>query len=207
VNGVASFDELDAIPFEDGFVWRPIRRRFDIRGFGTNAYTADVGNQIVEDHVEGTGHEEVYVVVRGRARFSLDGEQVDAPAGTMVFIGDHEVRRGAVAEEAGTVVLAVGGFPGKPFEVSAWESFFAATPFVQEERWDEAIAIHEQGLRDRPGHPALLFNLARAEARARRHIDALLHLQDAVRNDPGLEERARRESDFAAIRAEPGFPA
>jgi tetratricopeptide (TPR) repeat protein len=117
------------------------------------------------------------------------------------------VRRGAVAEEADTVVLAVGGFPGRAFEVSAWESFFAAIPATNAERWDEAIAIHEQGLRDRPGHPALLFNLARAEARARRHIDALLHLQDAVRNDPGLEERARRESDFAAIRAEPGFPA
>ena len=207
MNGVAALDDLDAIPFEEGFVWRPIRRRFGIRAFGTNAYTADVGRQIVEDHVEGTGHEELYAVVRGRATFSLDGEEIDAPAGTFVFISDNSVRRAAIAEEEGTVVLAIGGFPGKAFEVSAWEWFFAATPFVEQERWDEAIAIHQDGLRERPGHPALLYNLARTEARARRPLDAVVHLQEAVRRDPSLAERVRRESDFAAIRREPGFPA
>ena len=204
---VTTFDELDAIPVEDGFVWRPIRRRFGIRAFGCNAYTSEgVGRQIVEDHVEGTGHEECYVVVRGRARFTLDGEEVDAPAGTIVFIRDHDVRRGAVADEEGTVVLAVGGFAGKAFEVSAWESFFAALPATQEERWDDAIAIHQEGLREHPGHPSVLFNLARIEARAGRPLDALTHLQEAVRRDPPLVARARDTSDFAALRREPGFP-
>jgi mannose-6-phosphate isomerase-like protein (cupin superfamily) len=205
---VATFDELDEIPIEEGFVWRPIRRRFDIRGFGCNAYTSEgIGRQIVEEHVEGTGHEECYIVVRGRARFTLDGEEVDAPAGTIVFIRDHDVRRGAVSEEERTIVFAVGGFPGRPFEVSAWESFFAAIPATRSERWDEAIAIHEAGLREKPGHPAVLFNLARVEARAGRRLDALRHLQDAVRRDPTLAERATRTSDFAAIQREPGFPA
>ncbi|HEY3183808.1 MAG TPA: tetratricopeptide repeat protein [Gaiellaceae bacterium] len=157
--------------------------------------------------MEGTGHEECYIVVRGRARFTLDGEEVAAPAGTIVFVRDHEVRRGAVAEEADTVVFAVGGFPGKAFEVSAWESFFAAIPPTNEERWDEAIAIHEEGLREKPDHPAVLFNLARVEARAGRRLDALTHLQDAVRRDPTLAGRAVRTSDFAALRREPGFPA
>jgi tetratricopeptide (TPR) repeat protein len=147
------------------------------------------------------------MVVRGRARFTLDSEEVDASAGTIIFIRDHDVRRGAVAEEEGTVVFAVGGFPGRPFEVSAWESFFAAIPATRAERWDEAIAIHEAGLREKPGHPAVLFNLARVEARAGRPLDALQHLQDAVRRDPTLVERAVRTSDFAAIRREPGFPA
>ena len=132
---------------------------------------------------------------------------MDAPAGTIVFIRDHEVRRGAVSEEEGTIVFAVGGFPGRPFEVSAWEAFFAAIPATREERWDEAIAIHEAGLREKPGHPSVLFNLARVEARAGRRLDALSHLQDAVRRDPTLAERAARTSDFAAIQREPGFPA
>src|SRR5205085_8531875 len=45
---VATFDQLEAIPFEDGFVWHPVRRRFGLRAFGTNAYTAEaVGRQIV----------------------------------------------------------------------------------------------------------------------------------------------------------------
>ena len=188
-------------------MWRPVRRRFDIRAFGSNAYTSEgAGRRIVEEHVEGTGHEEVYLVVRGRARFTLDGEDVDAPAGTIVFIREPTVTRGAIAEEEDTVVLAVGGFAGRPFEVSAWESFFAAIPATREERWDDAIAIYEQALEEHGPHPAVLFNLSRVEARAGRRLEALTHLQEAARRDPSIAERARRTSDFVAIRREPGFP-
>jgi tetratricopeptide (TPR) repeat protein len=206
---VATFDELEAIPVAEGLVWHPVRRHFDIRGFGVNAYTSEaVGRQVVEEHDERSlGHEEVYIVVRGRARFTLDGEDVDAPVGTIVFLRDPAVNRVAVAEEEGTLVLAVGGAPGKPFEVSAWESFFAAIPFTRAERWDEAIEMLEEGLREKPGHPAVLYNLACIEARAGRRVDALLHLQSAVERDPKYAAYARRDSDFAAIRREPGFPA
>jgi len=34
---LAHIDELDAIELPDGFVWRPVRRRFGIKAFGTNA--------------------------------------------------------------------------------------------------------------------------------------------------------------------------
>jgi tetratricopeptide (TPR) repeat protein len=179
-----------------------------VRGFGTNAYTSEgVGRQIVEEHDEGTEQEECYVVLRGRARFKLDDEEVDAPAGTVVFIGDPSVVRGAVAEEEDTAVLAVGGFVGKPFEVSVWESSFAALPYTQEERWDEALEILEDGLREHPGHPAALYYLARIEARAGRRVDAIRHLQEALADEPEWAARARAHSDFASIRREPGFPA
>ena len=115
---VTSFDSLDAIPVGDGVVWRPVRRQFDIRAFGTNAYTSEgVGKHIIEEHDElgagAGGHEELYVVVRGRATFTVDGERIDAPAGTLVFIRDPALKRVAIAEEEGTVVLAVGGEPGR----------------------------------------------------------------------------------------------
>ena len=85
----ASFGELDAIPIADGFVWHPIRRRFDIRAFGCNAYTSEgVGRQIVEEHIEGSGHEECYIVLRGRARFSLDDEYLERP----VVLGPDRVQ-------------------------------------------------------------------------------------------------------------------
>src|SRR5205807_8779801 len=75
---VLSLDELDRIPVREGLEWRPIRRRLGIRSFGANAYTSErVGGWVVEEHVEGTGHEELYVVVSGRARFTLDGEELD----------------------------------------------------------------------------------------------------------------------------------
>jgi tetratricopeptide (TPR) repeat protein len=83
---------------------------------------------------------------------------------------------------------------------------FAAVPASRREDWDEAIRIHDEALAEQPDHPALLYNLACMEARGGRHVDALIHLQRAVELDPEWAARARADSDFAAIRDEPGFP-
>lgn len=202
-------DELDRIEMRDGFVWRPIRRRFDIRAFGVNAYTPlEVGSQVIETHTESQlGHEEIYLVLRGRALFTVDGNEHELAAGQLVFVSDPLLERGAVALDADTVVLALGGKPGVPYEVSAWEAIFAAVPAANREDWDEAIRIHDDALAERPDHPLLLYNLACMKARGDRHLDALLHLQRAVELDPKWSEYARKDSDFAAIRSEPGFPA
>ena len=205
----AHIDELDAIELPDGFVWRPVRRHFGIRAFGVNAYTArEAGGPIVEEHTESRlGHEEIYLVLRGRALFTVDGNEHELVAGQLVFVRDPSLARGAIALDGETAVLALGGKPGEPHTVSAWEAMFAAVPAAQEERWDEAIAIHEEALVEQPEHPALLYNLACMEARAGRHLDALLRLKRAVALEPQWGEHAREDSDFAAIRHEPGFPA
>jgi tetratricopeptide (TPR) repeat protein len=83
---------------------------------------------------------------------------------------------------------------------------FAAVPAAREERWDEAIRIHEEALAEHPDHAGLLYNLACMEARGGRHVDALLHLTRSIELDPKYAEHARGDSDFAAIRNEPGFP-
>ncbi|MBD0291243.1 MAG: hypothetical protein ICV74_08310 [Thermoleophilia bacterium] len=103
--------------------WRPVRYHFGISAFGCNAYRARAaGELIIEDHVEGEdGDEELYVVLEGLARFTLDGEEVEAGAGTLVFCTPAAQRK-AVAAEPGTTVLAVGGAPGRAFQVSRWES-------------------------------------------------------------------------------------
>jgi tetratricopeptide (TPR) repeat protein len=209
---VTHVDQLDAIEMPDGFVWRPIRRHFDIRAFGVNAYTAlEVGGLIVEEHAEGTeddpGHEEIYLVLRGRARFTIDGNDHELAAGQLVFLRDPLLRRSAVALDEDTVVLALGGKPGEAHVVSAWEAMFAAVPYSRLKNWDEAIRIHVEALVEQPDHPALLYNLACMEARGGRHLDALLHLQRAVELDPKWADHARKDSDFAAIISEPGFPA
>lgn len=205
---VTHVDDLDRIEMPDGFVWRPIRRHFDIRAFGVNAYTAlKAGGPIVEAHTESQlGHEEIYFVLRGRAIFTVDGNEHELVAGQLVFVSDPSLKRGAVAVDADTVVLALGGKPGQPHEVSAWEAMFAAVPAANREDWDEAIRIHYEALAERPEHPALLYNLACMEARGGHHVDALLHLQRAVSLESKWAEYARRDSDFAAIRSEPGFP-
>jgi mannose-6-phosphate isomerase-like protein (cupin superfamily) len=105
--------------------WRPVRYHFGITAFGCNAYVARAaGELIVEEHSE-TSHEELYVVLAGEARFTLDGDEVSAPAGTFVHCPPPVVRKATAAEE-GTTVLAIGGIPGRAFAVSGWES--ARTP-------------------------------------------------------------------------------
>ena len=122
---------LDAVPTaEDGpgpADWKPLRHHLGIRAFGTNAWIAtEAGQVLIEEHdevlEEGTGgHEELYVVLRGRATFTVDGQAVDAPAGTLVHVADPRLSREAVAGERGTTVLAIGAEPGKSFEPSDWE--------------------------------------------------------------------------------------
>jgi tetratricopeptide (TPR) repeat protein len=206
---VAHIDDLDRIELADGFVWRPVRRRFDIRAFGTNVYTpSENGSQVVEEHTEATlEHEEIYLVLRGRVRFTAGDDEFELGQGELVFLRDPQLRRGAVALTEDAAVLALGGKPGEPYEVSAWEAMFAAVPYAEREEWDDAIRLHEEALAERPNHPALLYNLACMESRGGRYLDALLHLQRSVALDPKYARYAQKDSDFAAIRSEQGFPA
>lgn len=128
-----TLDDIEEIAVDVGqpLRWKPVRRTLGIRAFGTNAYAADADQLIVEEHdeVSGTGpggHEELYVVVRGRARFTIDGEDLDAPAGTLVFLPEPEAVRVATALEDGTLVMAFGGRVGEAYEVSEWEDRFFA---------------------------------------------------------------------------------
>ena len=96
--------------------WLPLRRRLGVAAFGVNAWRAGEGDAVIEEHDETTsGHEELYVVVRGSATFTVGGEDVDAPAGTIVFVSDPAARRGAVARAADTLVLTVGAKPGAAY--------------------------------------------------------------------------------------------
>jgi AraC-like ligand binding domain len=127
-----TLDAIEEIPVVDGTLrWKPVRRTLDIRAFGTNAYAADAGQLVVEEHDElsGTGpggHEELYLVVRGHARFTIDGEDVDAPAGTLIFLPEPEVKRVATALQDGTLVMAFGGRAGEAYKVPEWEDRFFA---------------------------------------------------------------------------------
>jgi quercetin dioxygenase-like cupin family protein len=108
--------------------WRPLRRTLGVSAFGINAYTAaNAGDDVVEEHTEtGLGHEEIYLVLNGRATFTVNGETSDVPAGSLVHLADPALKRHAVAAEPNTTVLAIGGKPGEAFKPSAWEHYFAA---------------------------------------------------------------------------------
>ena len=207
---VARLDELDRL--EGEFVTHPVRIRFGISSFGVNAYSSpEAGGRVIEEHDElgvGAGHhEELYVVLNGRARFTLDGEELDAPAGTLVFVRDAAVRREAVAEEAGTTVLVVGGVPGQAFQPSPWEAWLEAFPSYRRKEYDRAVEIMRGRLADYPDNANVLYNTACMEALAGDHESALEHLERAVSLDPRSREWAQGDSDLDSIRDDPRFPA
>ena len=107
--------------------WKPVRRFFGIGSFGTNlARATQPGDVLTYDHTEvvaaGTRHEELFLIVSGHATYRVDGKEIDAPAGTFLYVPDPATVRGAVAREAGTTMLAVGAEPGAVFKPSAWDT-------------------------------------------------------------------------------------
>ena len=92
---VTRLDDLERIRIRD-LVYMPIRRPLGATAFAVNAYTAEPGQEIIESHDEtspGAGrHEELYVVISGRATFELDGEQflVTASVGIVLAEGDED---------------------------------------------------------------------------------------------------------------------
>ncbi|HEX5468592.1 MAG TPA: tetratricopeptide repeat protein [Gaiellaceae bacterium] len=207
---VTRLDDLERL--EGELVTLPVRLRFGIESFGVNAYEAGESGRVIEEHDElgaGAGrHEELYLVARGHALFTLDGKDVDAPEGTFVFVSDPAVRRGAVAapDAPGTVVLVVGGVPGKPFSPSPWEAWLEAAPHLKAGEPERGVEVLERALAAHPGNPNLLYNLACFESLAGMTDSALAHLSEAIAAEPRAHTWAESDSDFDPIRVDPRFP-
>jgi quercetin dioxygenase-like cupin family protein len=204
---VAHVDELEAVELPDGFVWRPVRRHFGIQAFGVNAYTPGPSGQVVEDHTEQINqHEEIYLVLRGRVRFTVGDDEHELGPGQLVFVRDPSLRRGAVAVTDDAAVLAIGGKPGQAHEISAWEYTFAAGPHLRAGRYDEARRLLREGLEAKPGSAPILYDLACVEALAGEGDRALKLLSDAVAQDERFRGYAQTDDDFASIRDDRRFP-
>jgi tetratricopeptide (TPR) repeat protein len=208
---VAHLDDLERIGAAGG-LYRPIRRRLGVRAFGVNAYTAvKAGEQVVERHDEVSGggpgrQEELYMVVAGHAEFTVAGEAIDAPAGTLLFIPDLTAERSAVARADDTTVVVVGGPADAPIPTSPFEYWFAAEPAYRAGDYDRAAEIASEGLDEWPQHGTLHYQLACYHALAGRRERALAHLAIAVRNEPQAAGWAAGDADLDSIRDDPTFP-
>jgi tetratricopeptide (TPR) repeat protein len=205
----AHIDELDVMPVNNGeFVWRPVRRRFGISGFGSNAYSAEkAGQRVIEEHFERDGHEEMYVVLRGLTRFTLGDDELDAGPGTLVFVRPG-TRRGAIAGEDDTFVLAVGAKPGVVFEPSLWEDVFAAYSYAEQGKLDEGRELVQQAISRSPEAWQGYYNSACIEARFGDPDKAIAQLKRSLELDnEATKKAAENDSDFDSIRDRPDYPA
>jgi tetratricopeptide (TPR) repeat protein len=185
-----------------------VRKHFDVGAYGINAYRPKEDGELVGEHDETQlGHEELYVVLNGHASFTLDGEELDAPAGTLVFVRDPAVKRRAVSQDPGTRVLAVGAAPGKPYSVSPWEENADIFPLFAAGEFAEAKRRLEDALERYPDGAGLIYNLACAEARLGEQDAALEHLARAVELSDQFAEYARGDDDLASLRDDSRFPA
>lgn len=203
---VATLDQIEET--DDGRCpWRPVRMHFGIQSFGINAFTGrEAGDRLINEHdeAEDDGQEELYLVQTGRARFELDGETVDAPAGTLVY-APPQVRRTAFAEEPGTTLIALGGTPGKAYEAGGWEAWAPINPLYAAGDYAAAADRGREAVAANPDMPLLLYNTACCESLAGRTDDAIEHLRAAIERKDDLRKLAAEDSDFDPVREEAGF--
>jgi tetratricopeptide (TPR) repeat protein len=209
---VGHISELEIQTSSESAPWAPVRMTFGIGAFGVNAFRSNRPDQeIIGEHDEAGprsgGHEEVYFVSSGHAVFTVNGEEVDAPAGTFVFVRDPSAKRKAVATQEETMIVVAGGVPGKAFEPARWERSAKALRHWETRNWEAAIAELAQAHEEFPDEAGILYNLACAESLAGRREDALAHLRRSVELDASFGELAVKDEDFAPIRDEPEFSA
>jgi mannose-6-phosphate isomerase-like protein (cupin superfamily) len=185
----------------------PVREHLGIRSFGINAFTPAEDGTLVNEHDEaGSGQEELYIVLDGNATFEVDGETIDAPAGTLVFVGPA-ARRKATGD--GTI-LAIGGTPGEAYQGidwgEAWPFHRESMTAYDEERYADALDAVRNALEHVPDHAGLNYNYACFAVLAGETGDeTFAHLRRSVELLPRFREDARRDDDFAAVRDDPRF--
>jgi len=101
--------------------WQPLNERLGIRHFGVSAVVMDPGETADIEHDESDDrHQEVYVVVAGRAGFRLGEDEFEAGPGDVVAVPDPAEVRDYWAVEPGTRIVCVGAGPGAEHPFGAW---------------------------------------------------------------------------------------
>ena len=205
---------IDDIPEQDDghCPMRFVRHHVGITGFGVNAWTArNIGDRIIPEHQEANEtedesdrDEELYLVVQGRAAFELDGERHDAPVGTFVFVRPR-VNRTAFAEEPATVIVSVGGTPGKPYDPVGWELWYPLRRLYEAGDYPEVVERGREVIESNPPCGLLFYNVACCESLIGQTTEALEHLGRAIELSEQLRDYAKNDSDLDPIRGEPAF--
>ena len=208
---VVHVDDLPELKMSSGSLFRPVRRKLALTGVSAHAYTGiEVGDEVIEPHDElspnAGGHEELYIVMTGRATFELADEEIDAPVGTMIR-ADVKQHRAAKAAEPNTTVLVVGAVPGAALPASPFEYWYASEPAYLEGDYERGIEILSEGLDAHPTNGGINYQLACYHALAGHPEKAVKHLKIALQSDDHrIAGWAAEDEDFGSIRDREDFP-
>lgn len=203
---VAHLDDIDEFE-DDGCHYRPIRHHLGIRAFGATAWTGHAaGDRIINEHDKGdpTADEELFLVLSGHAVFEIDGDRVDAPAGTFV-LAPPRTKRTATALRDGTTVILLEGTPGKGYDARGWELWAPLAPLYGAGEYAEVADRLGVLVAASPQYPMLFFNLACCESRCGRTSEALDHLRHAIEGSEEFRAAAKTDRDLDPIRDAPAF--
>jgi tetratricopeptide (TPR) repeat protein len=204
---ILSIDDLDRLPTTAGTqILRPLRRRLGFRPFGLNVWVGErEGDHVIEPHREPNGPEELYVVLRGTARFTLGDESFDAPVGTLVHAPPDTFRE-ATAAAPETTVLAMGAEAGKAYTPSPWEDFYVAYALLRGGNAEQGRASIREALGRDPDSWQGPYNAACFEALAGEPDAALEYLRQAVEQNADETRRyAPDDRDLDSIRSDPRY--
>ena len=204
---ILSLDDLQRVPNRgSGELLRPLRHQLGVRAFGVNVWSAErAGDKLIPPHEEDSGHEELYVVVRGSADFTVGDETTVAPAGTLIHVHAGTFRV-ATAAEADTMIIVAGGKEGEAFEAGGWED--ANIAFALLEAGDvaagravmEARAVPDEYLWGKH------YNLACYDAMAGEPDSAFEHLHKALElNGDQVMNWLPHDTDLDPLRDDPRF--
>jgi tetratricopeptide (TPR) repeat protein len=188
-----------------------VRRELGIDSFGVNAFfQAKSGGPVINEHDElgpgASGHEELYAVVQGGCTFTIDGDEVDAPHGSSIFVGPA-AKRSAIATEDETLVLVVGGRPGEPYRPGPGEALAPMFAHYNAGDYGKALEICREVLTRYPGNAFVLYNVACVASRLGDPEAALDALGESLAAWPEYKELAAADDDLAALRDDPRFQA
>jgi uncharacterized cupin superfamily protein len=115
---------IDEIASKQWPHWIPVRHHFGIETFGIKLWRGRDDGTVIPEHNHGEdGEPELYYTLEGHATFTVAGEEVEASAGTCVWVKDAAASRAATARDPGTIVLSIGaGPPGAGYEPAGWDS-------------------------------------------------------------------------------------
>ncbi len=160
---------------------------------------------MIEPHREPDGTEELYVVLRGTARFTLGDESFDAPVGTLVHAPPDTFRE-ATAPSRRRPCSRWAPRRARRSRPSPWEDFFVAYAELRAGDAERGRAAMRDALERDPDAWQGPYNAACFEALAGETDAALDYLRQAVeRNAAEVKQYAPDDSDLDSIRDDPRY--